>query len=122
MQINLKAPIVTYNGKCLQDKVDGKDIDATLKRVIELACVNANVQKYTTAEQKLKIYKILKWSNEEGAHILDLPVEDVALIKELVNDNFPPHVVGAIYEAIEAKPKVVREPLQEIALPMPSGG
>jgi hypothetical protein len=98
MKYNVDSPLVGFNGNAIvQSEQDPSPI--TLKDTLMMACVNANLQKHSTGEEKLKIYRLLQALNAGGQ--VELNAEQVTLLKNLVGDAYGPAVVGSVYDALE---------------------
>ena len=96
MLVKVNVPLVTLDGQPMQDNVDGKAVDATVKTVIVNA-VLAPVQKESGID-KVKKYELAKriFENDE----VDLNEDEIKLIKDCVGENFAPIVVGQIFELL----------------------
>lgn len=85
---------------------DEDDTQITLGEILTMACVAADPTKWTTGEEKLKIYRVLQKVSVEGE--IDLKAEELALVKELVGQSHSVIVVGPVWDlldGVEAEPE-----------------
>lgn len=102
MNVNLKAPLVGFNGDTIK-KSEDDDSPVTLGETLSMACVNANPQKHADGDAKLKIYRVLQKIGPKDVEEVELEVEEVALLKSLVGDMYGVAVVGAVYDVLEQR-------------------
>lgn len=98
MIIDTNIKLVNMNGAVLQDNDGtGKLIDATVKTAI----VNAILvpTKDETGMDKVKKYELAK--KVFNSDKVDLDEQDIAFIKEAIGKNYPPLVVGQVYELLK---------------------
>jgi len=97
MLIEVNTPLKTMDGQVMKDNVDGQAVDATVKMVIVNAVLSP-VQNEKGVDKVVK-YELAKkiYSNNE----VDLDEKEIAMIKDAVGENFPPIVVGQIYELLK---------------------
>ncbi len=98
MKFNVDAQVIGYNGKPIPKSADD-DSPVSLGEVLSMACVNANPQKHSTGEDKMKIYRILQKTHAGGE--VELEVEEVALLKTLVGESYGVPMVGPVYDLLE---------------------
>lgn len=98
MKINVDKKLKTIDGEVMKDKDSkGKVVDATLKMAM-INAVLAPVEKDSGID-KVKKYELAKMIFK--GKTVDLTAEDITLIKKCVGDNFPPIVVGQVFELLE---------------------
>lgn len=85
-KIKLNEPIVDLEGN------EGEEIGKFVR-----SALLSNSEKDNT-DQKIKKYKL---AMDCVADEVDLRAEDIALIKECVGKQFPPLVVGRVFDAID---------------------
>lgn len=92
MLVPLDKVLTNLDGKALQN--DGKNL--TLRDVCASALLQVSAQENIPGDEKVKRYTLALavFSSKED---LDLAVEDVALIKKLVGEQFAPMVVGQVW-------------------------
>ena len=85
-KIKLNEPIVDLEGN------EGEEVGKFVR-----SALLSNSEKDNT-DQKIKKYKL---AMDCVADEVDLRAEDIALIKECVGKQFPPLVVGRVFDAID---------------------
>jgi hypothetical protein len=97
MLVNVNQVLKHITGETMQDVVDGKAIDATVKMAIVNGLLSP-VQKESGVD-KVKKYELAKrvYASDE----VDLNEDEIKLIKERVGEVFNPVVVGQIYELLK---------------------
>jgi len=99
MKYDLSIPLKSYDGKDIQTGETAGEV-ATLKFVLERACINADAQKHATPDAKYRIYKVLKRLHAADPEI-ELSAEELTLLKQLVGELFGVNVVGVVYDLLE---------------------
>ena len=102
MKYDLTTPLKSYDGKDIQTGETAGEV-ATLRFVLERACINADAQKHAAPDQKYKIYKLLRRVHAADPE-LELSAEDLTLLKQLVGELFGVNVVGVVYDLLEQAP------------------
>lgn len=97
MKYDLLATLKFLDGTAIPD-ADTK-APATVQKMLVLALLNANPQKYTTPDQKYKIWKLAQYINSHEE--IEFAAEEVVLLKQVVSDMYPVVVVGPIIDFLE---------------------
>ncbi len=98
MQLDLDEKILDLEGKPLKDA----DKDMTLCSVV-CAAMLATVpeDQNLPADKKVKMFRLAQIAIKRGKQ--DLPIEDVAFLKERIGKLYGPLVVGRVYDILEKK-------------------
>lgn len=101
MKINFEKVFKTFDGQPIMKGADSKE-PITLKWVsIESLIGIYQDEKELQGEEKLKRYKLaMKISN---GNIIEISVEEIALIKNLIGKAFGTLIVGQAWEYLEGK-------------------
>ena len=104
MKIRVDAVLKNHRGEPLKVSNETGAESATLASTVELALVQNRSPDHQTGAAKYRIYQLLQKLTGSGDEV-DLPVEDIALLKELIGEfqGFGPVVVGAVYDALEGR-------------------
>lgn len=97
MLVKVNVPLKTLEGKTMKDNADGEAVDATVKMVI----VNAVL---APAQNEKGVDKVVKYELAKKVHSndeVDLDEKEIAMIKDVVGENFAPIIVGQIYELLK---------------------
>jgi hypothetical protein len=99
VKIDFSAILLNLNGvPLMQPVVDGVPaIPATLSWVAAEALLRATEEK--DGQKKYRLYKLAMRIGNGGE--VDVPVEDVALMKQLIGEQFAPLVVGRAFDLLE---------------------
>lgn len=103
MRHNLLRSLVNFKGEPFMRQVDPDlpgEVPLQLRDVLEQACLQANVQKYSTGDKKMEVYRLLR-KVSAAEPFAQLSAEDVTLLKSLVGDAMSIVAVGAIFEMLE---------------------
>ena len=76
------------------------DAGATLRDMLEIICL-AQTEVVKTADDKLKIYRILQRTIAADP-ILELEAAEVTLLKKVIGAAYPPMVLGTLYDLLES--------------------
>jgi hypothetical protein len=105
-----------YSGRPIAQSTDPTSPPATLAFCLIHAALNAQV----SPGDKFRVYQLVERIHKaaQGDGLIDLPAEDVALLKGFVNTVYPTGLVGPITLALEsdavAKPAPVRDAKEAI--------
>ena len=106
MKIDFNQELKTIEGETLfrSKAVDGAvvEIPATLKWAAIEALLATNPKDELSGEEKGRRYE-LAIRVQEASTPVDLPVEDVALLKKLCDKHFAPLIVGQTRRMLDAK-------------------
>jgi len=92
MKINTETKLTNLEGEPIKDG----SVDATVGKVIRNALLGNDQS--DNADKKLKKYKL---AMDCLATEVDLKAENVSLIKKCVGENYPPLIVGKVFEIID---------------------
>jgi hypothetical protein len=98
MVLNTIQALVNFNGKPLQEMVDGKLVDITVRTVTVNVLLSPKEKDKGT--DKIRKYDLAMRIYKEDS--VQLTLEEATLIKELVGEAFGPIVVGQLYKMLEA--------------------
>ncbi len=105
MRYEVNQELKAYNGTALIDS-DGKA--ASLKKLIEMACIGADAQEFATLDKKLQVHRLLvKVYNSED--IVELSAEEITLIKQASAKVLSIPALGALVDLLENPPVIVAE-------------
>lgn len=100
MKFDMQTTLLGFNGEPIQKDVKD-DSPVTLGETLAMACANANPQKHSDTEAKLRVYRILQKVGAKDAGEVELESEEIVLLKELVGDMYGVGVVGAVCDLLE---------------------
>jgi len=98
MKLDVTHTIKALDGSPIKDD---QDRDLTLKAVLVNALLTQGDEKLS-GEEKYKRYTLSKKIYECGGEV-DLAVEEVAQLKRLVGDLYPPIIVGQVFDILEGR-------------------
>lgn len=111
MRINVKATINDYDDKPMHKDDKDKSKGHMLLGNMAVTALNAQLQDEAKLEAEKKIHRavlsqdIHNAMKDESDGFVDLPSEDVALIKEIMGKIYPPLSLMRAYDLIDPKPK-----------------
>lgn len=104
MKFDLSQILVNYNGqqftRPIVENGVARDEPATLKSLLEVACVNADPQQHSDGSKKMLVFNLLM-KIYKASPFANLTAEELTLLKELVGKQMTIPAVGAIYAALE---------------------
>jgi hypothetical protein len=101
MKYDVNKPLCNWRGDPLKMS-DAKDAaQATLRDVLEFACVNAPADEFRNGKDKWEIHRLLQRVHD-AKETVSLEAADVELLKKVVGLVLPVVAVGAVYEALES--------------------
>lgn len=98
MKLNITQPIKSLDGTPIKDD---QNQELTLKVVLVNALLTQNEEKLT-GEEKYKRYSLSKKIYESDEEV-ELSIEEVAQLKRLIGDLYPPLVVGQVFDILEGR-------------------
>lgn len=104
MKINVGQILVNYKGEPVQMEENGHKYPVTLRRALEIACLNVDSPDLKDGKSKYEVYEILRKISDVSGWV-DLSSEECSLLKDIVGKFFGVGVVGAVYDAIERHPE-----------------
>lgn len=91
---------LTFAGTPVKEKADGNEVQLNLGGVAVSALLVVNpAEQNVSGEEKFKRYKLAE--RLTGGGVVDVTVEELALIKKLIGSMYQPIVVGAAFELLE---------------------
>lgn len=94
------SAVLTFAGKPVTEKVDGKEVTFTLGGVAVSALLMLRQDESNiSGEEKFKRYKVAERLTAGG--IIEVSVEELALLKKLIGSLYQPIVVGAAFDLLE---------------------
>lgn len=100
MKINVDQNISAFDGGLIKTSPED-ETPITLAKILEISCLNASGEKYSSGEKKHKVFKLLQRIHSGGE--VTVSAEDIVLLKDLVGATYGVGVVGPVYEILEAE-------------------
>lgn len=97
MKIDFSKEFKNLNNETLKSG----ETNVTLKSICTEALLNSSVEEKITGEEKAKRYNLALEIFASKQKIVEISIEDVAVIKKLVGDFYSPLVVGQAYKFLE---------------------
>ena len=98
MLVNVNQVLKTIEGEAMKDMVDGQAVDATVKMAL-INAILSPVQKENGVDKVKKYELAKKIHNSTG--LVDLSAEEIALLKKLIGEIYPPITVGQSYGILD---------------------
>ena len=111
MRINVKATINDYDDKPMPKDPNDESKGFQMLGDMCITALNAQLQDEAKLEAEKKVHRgflsqdIHNALKDDHDGVIDLPAEDVAIIKEIMGKIYPPLSLMRAYDLIDPKPK-----------------
>ena len=99
MKIKLDDGLVGYDGREIVNSPEDQT-STTIRKVLEIALLQADPVKWSTGDQKYEIYRMLKRLTQAEEEI-NFEAKDVVLLKEVLGATYNPPIVGAVFDLLD---------------------
>lgn len=106
MKIDVNYQFVNLDGKVIKEPTTDKKKEGppfTLRKVCTTILLNPGEEKIK-AEDKIERYHLAQKIHQSNG-LVDMQAEEVALLKRLIGENYPPLTVGQAYEILDPHKK-----------------